>query len=92
MRLGTPTTIIQRLQQISDKFLNPVKKVMDETIRETKQLWMSERCREIIKLQEKHDDNFNVNWKVKETTGKTKQNTSGNITNENGNKVFETEE
>ncbi|XP_030760327.1 uncharacterized protein LOC115885517 [Sitophilus oryzae] len=47
-------------------------------IKEAKELWMTERCREVEELHQKHDL-FNLHKKVKEVTGKHKPRTCTRI-------------
>lgn len=68
-----------------------IHKDIKRKIREAKERWLSEKCREIEKLNQKHDT-FNVHKKVKEATGRNRKRITGNITNRQGQVIMEIQE
>lgn len=60
-------------------------------IREAKETYFSDKCKEIEDLQNKYD-NFNLNKKVKELAGMNKRNTSNILLDKEGNIIMETEQ
>lgn len=80
------TTEILNLMEERRKYKNAplqykeLNKIIRRKCRNAKEEWMSEKCREIELLQEKHDS-FNIHKKVKEMTNKRKKQLVGTLRN-----------
>lgn len=64
--------------------------VIKRKIKEAEESWLTERCVELERLDEKHDI-LSLHKKKKETAGLFKKNTSGVITDKHGNAMWELE-
>jgi Reverse transcriptase (RNA-dependent DNA polymerase) len=88
--------ILELMEQRKERKNNPceykrMQTIVRRKIREAKEKEKIEQCEEIERYQSQFD-NFNVHRKVKEITGKFRNNTKGKITDEEGNLVITKEE
>uniref|UniRef100_A0A8D8L8K4 Craniofacial development protein 2 n=1 Tax=Cacopsylla melanoneura TaxID=428564 RepID=A0A8D8L8K4_9HEMI len=68
-----------------------VNKEIKRKIRDAKQNWLEEQCKEMEDLEKKHDS-FNLYKKIKELAGLSKKNINNNLMDEDGHLIINTED